>query len=117
MFIGDGGGGFWQWDQYVYPVPPVDETSTVTISVPLSSFTDRSGEMLPPLSMDVLDPENGVFSMGLATNTNGTFTFQIDNIRVRTAVPGGLAVPEPASCALWLFGMVATLTGGCRRRR
>jgi hypothetical protein len=111
MFIQDGSGGFWQWDQHVLSLPPVGEASTVTVAVPIGSFTDRSSNMFPALDMGVLDPENGIFTMGLATNSDASFKFQIDNIRVRTAVPPGLgaAVPEPASglllcCAAAMWG-------------
>ena len=117
MFIQDGSGGFWQWDQHVLALPPIGESSTVTVSVPFSSFTDRSSNMLPPLNMDVLDPGNGNFTMGLATNSDASFTFQIDNIRVRTAVtPGqGAVVPEPASAML--VYVAAAMLGALRPNR
>jgi hypothetical protein len=117
MFIQDGSGGFWQWDQHVLAQPPIGESSTVTVSVPFSSFTDRSSNMFQPLDMDVLNSDNGIFTMGLATNSDAGFTFQTDNIRVRTAVAAGLgsAVPEPVSATL--LCCAALLLGGLRAPR
>jgi hypothetical protein len=116
MFMQDGTAGFWQWDQLNFPIPAVGESATVTASVPLSAFTDRGGSMMPPLSEGILDPANGFFRMGIASNGNASHTFQIDNIRVRTAAPPGLgsAVPEP-SAALLTAAWFAAAT--FRRRR
>jgi hypothetical protein len=125
MFLQDGSGGFWQWDQLNFPIPAVGESATVTASVPLSEFTDRGGSMMPPLSEGILDPANGFFRMGIASNANAGHTFQIDNIRVRTAVPAGLgsAVPEPSTtllAAAWVavaaIGRRSRVPTACSRR-
>jgi hypothetical protein len=131
MAITDGSGGFWQCDTLGFPaVPAVGESyEGLSLTVPLSDFTDRSPNAFGNLSTGVLTAANGQFNMILATNTGVggdpdvsqfTINIQLDNIRIRTIVPadsGGLAagaVPEP-STALLLASLLA-LVGVTRRR-
>jgi hypothetical protein len=116
MFLQDGSAGFWQWDQLDFPIPAVGESATITASVPLSAFTDRTMNEFPPLSEGVLNPADGFFRMGIASNANAGITFQIDNIRIRTAIPPGLggAVPEPSTGFIGLLSVIPVVVG--RRR-
>jgi hypothetical protein len=118
MFITDGSGAFYQDDDFGFPAVPAvgDSYQGLTLSVPISGFTDRSANNFGSIATALLK-KNANFTIGLASNTNGNATFIIDNIRVQTLAPGSAsAVPEPSSVALTLVGVVFGLIGFQRRK-
>jgi len=106
-------------------VAVLDET-TYTIEFPMSLFTAEpngnpdAGEKL----IDIGLYDNTPFlSIVISSNLDSTFSWQMDNFRIRQILPseggGGLAssVPEPASGVLGAWALMVVSAFHRRRRR
>jgi hypothetical protein len=88
-FTDETGGQFQAEQQGFINIPSGTPQTTVTIEIPLSSFTlYPTGE--PLLETGFVEDTN-FFRIGLSTNTTGAQIYQIDNFRLISLVPDGLS--------------------------
>jgi hypothetical protein len=88
-FTDESGGQFQAEQQGFISIPTGTPETTVTIEIPLNSFTlYPTGELL--LDEGFVEGTN-FFRIGLSTNTNGAQIYQIDNFRLISLAPEGLS--------------------------
>jgi hypothetical protein len=88
-FTDESGGQFQAEQQGFISIPSGTPETTVTIEIPLSSFTlYPTGESL--LETGFVEGTN-FFRIGLSTNTDGAQIYQIDNFRLISLAPEGLS--------------------------
>lgn len=104
----DGNDAWWQASQFDVDVSTLSTAPvTVTLDFLLSSFDDLGENGIQSLAAVGLDPATQYLTFHLSSNfpaTPATYTYYIDNFRIRHIVPdGGLgagAVPEPGATIL-----------------